>query len=215
MKQNVRVFFILAAASLTCQATPITSLVNTGIGAAGNGLADPNWEVRQGADPYVNAYRTTSPGFPFGSWMANSLVSMWVSPRSSYAGSGSDAGGLWEFRTDFDLTQFLLSSVSIQFRVATDNRFDGYRVNGGAVIVPGAHASFTSFSPWYTVSNSGLVQGVNTLTILVFNLPQASGNPAGLRVEFNAQGIEAPEPATYLLTGFALVGLAARRRRAS
>lgn len=213
MERNIRIFFILAAACLACQATPITSLVNTGTGAAGNGLVDPNWEVRQGSDPFVDAYRTTTPGFPFGHWMANTPVSMWVSPRSSYPNSGSDAGGSWEFRTSFDLSDFLLSTVAIQFRVATDNRFDGYRVNGGSPIVPGAHASFSSFSPWYVVNTAGLVQGLNTLTILVYNIPQATGNPAGLRVEFDAQGVETPEPSTNLLMGLGLVGLALLRRR--
>lgn len=213
MKRKIGNFFILAASVLGCQATPITSLVNTGVGAAGNGLVDPNWEVRQGAAPFVSAYRTTSPGFPFGSWMANSLTSMWVSPRSSYPGSGSDAGGLWEFRTEFDLTGFLLSTVTIQFRVATDNRFDGYRVNGGPVVIPGAHASFTAFSPWYTVNPSGLLGGANTLTILVYNVPQATGNPAGLRVELNAQGTEVPEPSTAAMMGLALAGWAVFRWR--
>ena len=213
MKRKIGNFFILAASVLGCQATPITSLVNTGVGAAGNGLVDPNWEVRQGAAPYVSVYRTTSPGFPFGSWMANSLTSMWVSPRSSYPGSGSDAGGLWEFRTEFDLTGFLLSTVTIQFRVTTDNRFDGYRVNGGPVVIPGAHASFTSFSPWYAVNPSDLLPGANTLTILVYNIPQATGNPAGLRVEFNAQGTEVPEPSTAAMMGLVLAGGAVFRWR--
>ncbi|MBN8729873.1 MAG: PEP-CTERM sorting domain-containing protein [Acidobacteria bacterium] len=212
MKRKIGNFFLLAVSAMACHATPIASLVNTGVGAAGNGLVDPNWEVRQGANAFVSAYRTTSPGFPFGSWMANTLVSMWVSPRSSYPGSGSDGGGLWEFRTEFDLSDFLLSTVTIQFRVATDNRFDGYRVNSGPVVVPGAHASFTTFSPWYTVTPSGLLPGANTLTILVYNVPQATGNPAGLRVEFNAQGTEVPEPSTGLLLGFAVAGLAVFRR---
>lgn len=213
MKRKIGKFFLLAAFAPACHATPITSLVNPGIGATGNGLADPNWEVRQGAAPFVSAYRTTTPGFPFGSWMANSLVSMWVSPRPSYAGSGSDAGVLWEFRTEFDLSDYLLSSVTIQFRAATDNRFDGYRVNGGPIVVPGADASFTTFSPWYAVTPSGLLPGMNMLTLLVYNVPQATGNPAGLRVEFHAQGSEAPEPSTSVLMGLELAGLALRMRR--
>lgn len=211
MRQNAWIFFIWLAASLSCWATPIDTLTNTGIGAAGNGLADPNWVVRQDSDPFVNAYRTATPGFPFGSWMANSLVSMWVSPSASYPNSGSDAGGLWEFQTSFDLTGFILSTVSIQFRLATDNRFDGYQVNGGSIIVPGAHASFTSFSPWYTVDTTGLAQGVNTLTFLVYNVPQASGNPAGLRVEFNAEGTQVPEPATFALIGLGLALIGRKR----
>jgi len=213
MNQKIGFFFILALAAATCLAAPIASLNNTGAGAAGSGQADPNWVVRQGADPFVNAYRTASPGFPFPSWMANNLTSQWVSPSASYAGSGSDPGGLWEFQTSFDLTGFILSSVDIQFRVATDNRFDGYRLNGGPVIVPGAHSSFTSFSSWFSVNPGGLRDGVNTLTLLVFNVPQASGNPAGLRAEITGEGTVVPEPATSALIGLLLIAVAALRPR--
>ncbi|MCC6291656.1 MAG: PEP-CTERM sorting domain-containing protein [Bryobacterales bacterium] len=203
----------MATLALSLQATIIASLENTGVGAAGSGQVDPNWVVRQGSNPYGNAYRTASPGFPFPWWMANNATSMWVSPSPSYPNAGSDAGGLWEYRNTFDLTNFVLSSVQIDFRLGVDNRFDGYILNGGPVIIPGPWAAFSTLSPWFSVNTAGLLPGLNTLTFLVFNVPQQSGNPGGFRLEFDAQGTEVPEPSASLLWGAGLAGLAIAMRR--
>ena len=50
------------------------------------------------------------------------------------------------------------------------------------------------------------------------NWAQNSGNPTGLRVEFDASSVAAavPEPETYamLLAGLGMLGLVARRRKA-
>lgn len=213
VKRIIAIMFMMAALALSLQATVIASLENTGVGAAGSGQADPNWVVRQGSNPYVNAYQTASPGFPFPHWMANNATSMWISPSPSYPNAGSDAGGLWEYQNTFDLTGFDLSTVQIDFRLGVDNRFDGYILNGGPVIVPGPWAAFGSLSPWFSVNTAGLLQGQNTITFLDFNLPQQTGNPGGFRLEFDAEGTVVPEPSTALLLGGGLALAAALRRR--
>lgn len=198
-------------------AVPIAGLVNSGQvaggGAVSSGVAqEANWFLNSEARPW-NAVANGS--FPHGPWLADTATSRWMTPTRN-AGQSFDAAadGFYTYSLGFDLTGFQPATASFAGRFAADNQVAQIRLNGSVVSQagPGSFASWTGFA-----ASSGFISGFNVLEFLVRNERQSSGNPTGLRVEFQTSSINAvPEPASWamLIAGFGLIGAAARRRRA-
>ncbi len=207
----------LAVASLAAHADTISGLKNTGAGFAA-GSQDTNYTLTVTGGSTVlgsnHGYVAQNNAFPVGPWLANTATSSWLTPLQDQAASFDPVvNGQYTFHTTFNLAGFNASSASFSGQFAADNSAVAY-LNGVQIGLANGFSSWSSFS-----ANSGFVSGVNSLDFVVTNIHQASGNPIGLRVEFTASNVTAavPEPETYgmLLAGLALVGFAAKRRRAA
>src|ERR1017187_8163668 len=188
---------ILVLIASSAFASPITTLYDTGLASPTS--ADPNWTVN-GSTAFV----TNNAGFPFGPWQADSTTSRWISPQASYVGGQTDTPGTYTYATTFNLAGYVASTASISFSWAVDNSISDVLVNGVSMghtfPVP---TSFT-FQPSVTIPNTFLA-GVNTLQFVTINAAGASGNPAGLRIEFTSDATltTVPEPGTLTLIGAA------------
>lgn len=208
----------IAAASLTgaANAVAIVGLYNTGVDNAGvattgNG-ADPHWLLNGG----TSFNGGTNGSFPIGPWLAETAVSRWVTPTANAADSlDATSDGLYTFTLAFSLVGFQPGTASFTGRYAVDNQVDSISLNGTQIAGPGG-----SFTAYTNFSSTGAVFAANNLlTVVVRNFASASGNPTGLRVEFLSSDVTAtsvPEPATWgmLIAGFAMTGVALRRRKA-
>jgi hypothetical protein len=200
-------------ASTEAGAATITSLFNTGVDASGVSLAnnvdDPHYVIASvpsgsSADRTV----TSADGFPVGPWIGDSSISTWIRPNNS---GDTDPVGLYFFETTFDLTGFVLNTVSINGRWATDNSGLIYvnRVSTGQTA-----SSFTSWTA-FSIANNLLLSGLNVLDFVLTNDSGSSGNPVGLRVEITTRTGETPLPAALPLfaSGLGALSLLGWRRR--
>lgn len=205
----------VAAMTLSTAASAVTivGLVNTGAGyTLGTNGVDNNWKLFGEAPAFVSG---TNGVFPVATnWIADTDMSRWITP-TAVAGATLDpvADGLYTYSLSFDLAGFNAATATFNGRFAADNDVTQILLNGIALGVSGG-----SFTDWTVFDSTGgnFVSGVNTLTFIVDNFGQASGNPSGLRVEFLSSDVSAvPEPQSWalLIAGFGLVGAAARRRR--
>lgn len=205
----------MGLASVNAYAVDIVGLNNTGAGFA-TGDQDTNYALSSttttvGAYGYV----TENGSFPLsGAWLANTATSSWLTPTASQGESlDTTADGIYTWTTTFDLTGYDASTASFSAQFAADNAATAY-LNGQLIGTSGGFTSWSSFSA--TASN--FVAGVNTLSFVLTNQAQASGNPTGLRVEFLSSNVAAvPEADTYalMLAGFGLMGLVVRRKNAA
>jgi hypothetical protein len=210
MRKLVLLFFVLGLA--LAQATPLVDeaiLRNTGLGAEGE--VDLNWWIVSNPSGSVTPYHpfiATSGKFPFGYWFNNSPASKWLTPQRSYVnpeGAYSvDAAGEWVFEASFDVAQNP-GDYKIIGKWAMDNYPVEILLNGVTVMsYAGGSNGFREFQPF--MMTEGFQQGANTLQFVVLNGAGGGGNPVGFRAELEAS---TPEPATFALFGFALIGLGA------
>jgi hypothetical protein len=160
------------------------------------GERDPHWQIVARSDnprfqPQAAVVATAVPVY-----LSNeSSRSQWISTDGSLPGM---PGGLYTFRTTFELGDALPESAVLQGRFIADNHVDAIRLNGRAVpVLPhSGTAPFVEFHSFKIVN--GFVRGTNVLEIVVYNNPaiqtigqRPSGAPMALRVELKAFGLRA------------------------
>jgi hypothetical protein len=209
-----------AGAVGTAQADPISSLFNTGVDALGTPLpdgtiGDPHYTlvtVPAGRTTDIRI-RTSAGGYPIPPYIGDDSLSAWIGPNNDPQIDGP--GGVYDYRTTFDLTGLVPSTASITGGWSTDNEGLEILINGVDTGNPGTPGGqFESgFAPFSIAS--GFAPGINTLDFLVNN----DGGPTALRVEMtgsaNASAVT-PEPGAYALLGSLCLTSAVflRRRRA-
>ena len=205
----------MGLASVNAYAVDIVGLYNTGASFAA-GAQDTNYALSS-TTTTVDAYGyvTANGSFPLaGNWLANTATSSWLTPTANQGESfDPSANGLYTWTTTFDLTGYDAATASFNAQFAADNTAVVY-LNGNQI------GTSTGFSSWSTFSASAgnFVAGVNTLSFVVTNQAQGSGNPTGLRVEFLTSNVAAvPEADSYalMMAGLGLMGLVVRRKNAA
>jgi hypothetical protein len=166
-------------------------IYNTGRGLT-PGDEDSHWRiVNSSADDFGRPQYAVACR-PCDNYLPNDpAISQWISV--SNADHDGPPNTMYTFETEFDLTHYDLSTVTIIAQVLADNGVMGVRING----------HYVSFKPWSTVYGlfdtyrkieipEGFVQGVNHIQFDVWNSMSMSypenRNPMALRVEWQAFG---------------------------
>lgn len=210
--------WMLALASLSANAANV-SVFNTGVDATGAKLAvgsvDPHWQLAAG--PGVTAPVSAvvvNNQHPFGQYFATA-DSTWI---FGVANAAATVGVPYTFRLQFDLNGFDPSTATMTGSWGVDNHGD-ILLNGAAAIGTGIFSLAGNDPANYNLLHGfaitgGFVSGINSLEFQVID----GGNPAGLNVTGLAGAAAlVPEPETYyfMLTGLGMLGLVARRRKAT
>ena len=161
---------------------PIASLFSSGLSAAGEALAtgqpDPHYTLTASAysvppPPAINATVMVN----HSAWLANNTTSRWIGAVSG--GTTSVPGGLYQFRTTFNLSNMDTNTARVTMRFAVDNQVTNVFLNGVAKGL--TYSGFAAFSSSFSLSN-GFASATNTLDFCTVN-SDSSGGPAGFRVE--------------------------------
>ena len=221
---------VLSASSAGAQSIPLTAT-----GSDVTGGLDNAWQVQctqlvgagsaacGSAAMFTSAVVVTaSPGGWTAVPTAGGARYISVAPSASAGGAvGENPRYQYTFRTTFDLTG--LNPVGASLTLTNfwlDNYWVGYSLNGAALAsggmdpVPAAPNGANWNRPFTLTIDDGFQSGVNTLDLVI----TGNGATDGILVEgiITSGTITAtPEPATLVLvgSGFAVVGVVARRRR--
>jgi hypothetical protein len=219
----------LFGAPITVYNTGVCGGNNTGCGAAGTLLADNaydnNWQFLFRQDAGVtgvnSSFVATEPTPP---WIANGPNSNWLS--ASPGPDSTKASGLYIIQQTFSLAGFLANSLSLTIQIAADDLFV-LKINGTTVLSsatagcgggsqPGCFSQLWPGTPLTITSGTvPFMAGNNTISIELTN--SADPSPLGVRLEVSGDALidpgNVPEPATWVLTGMGMVGLAWFRRK--
>ncbi len=162
------------------EAEVIDTLFSTGVSEAGvplpPGTTDPHWFETDTGDPLLTMA-------PNPAWIDGTNSSQWTGVVSS--GSTNVPPGNYSFSTQFDLSDYDISTATLSIMGAVDNSLGSVLLNGVRTGI--SFAGFGAFQGPFTI-HSGWVQGIN---ILEFNLINSgtSDNPSGLHVQFDSSAV--------------------------
>ena len=222
MRSSIFLTACLLSASGLISASTIAGVCSTGFtNSTCTTLAGTTGSSHDGNFSLVSTPSSSTPTSPFvtetgqfpftgtPSWVADSSVSEWISPKG--AETSSDGSGNYVYTESFTLGSALdPATASIIGQWTTDNsgfiELNGVQIGNGT-IAPGtlqAFASFTSFS-----ITSGFHTGLNTLTFVVNNNTNGTPDVTGLNVQILSTNVSSavPEPATFAVMGLGLAAI--------